>query len=45
MSDLLRWGLHVEDVLLEESVLAVHMCAVEQTVAIDDLVPEVSLIV
>jgi len=43
VSDLLRWELGVEDVLLEKGILAVHVSAVEKSVAVDDLIPIVLL--
>ena len=45
MSDLLRLLFSVQDVLLEESILPVHMRAVEQSIAIDDLIKVVLRIV
>lgn len=39
---LFRWHLRVKDVLLEEGVLSVHVCAVEKSVSIDDLIPVVA---
>ena len=41
VSDLLGGYFAVEHVLLEEGVLAVHMSAVEQPVAVDDILPVV----
>ena len=35
--------LSVEDVLLEKGILAVHVRAVEQSIAVDDLIPVVLL--
>lgn len=45
MGYLLGRRLHIEDMLLEESIFAVHMRAVEKSISVDDLVPKVSFIV
>ena len=41
MSNLFWRYLGIQDVLLEESILSIHMRAIEKTIAIDDFIPVV----